>query len=361
MVNASSKTRVNAASPTIDQKYKLTSLLGAAKGGTAYAAHDLTSGRPVELRLLDGSGVDAGAFARMLEIAQEAARTNSEHVLPMLDGGQASDGAFFVTDHLAGERLSARLAGSPRLSVVEVVSLVIQILQGLEALHGAGIVHGWLDLDSVFLAHERAGVIVKILDVGMSALDQDAKLVRASDALDFAAPERLSGHPEPRSDLYSVGMILRRLVAGALVDPHASSPEHQSLLSTVVDRAIAVDPADRYETAALFRAWLEGWLVELARLGVLVRRSSMPPSGRERLSPPPPIRSTFRPITRGPVPPEPVLPPSPPPPRFEHAEAEPTVQIPRPQPRGGSSRIARAILLAVAVIVIAGMSYFVLR
>ncbi len=230
---------------------------------------------------------------RMRLEAQSLGRLNHPNIVSVSGFGLTKDGRpFLVMEHLGGRTLQEELAERGRLPASEALLIADQLLAGLEAAHGLGIVHRDVKPDNLFLADvPNVGRVLKILDFGVARVLPDAPptaprplAVRTETGAvvgtpRFLSPEAASGsRVDVRADLYGVGLVLYAMLTGrgpfdhladddlvpahALEAPAAPSTivgaEVSPRLDQIVLRALAKDPAERFQTAPDLRAALNG-------------------------------------------------------------------------------------------------------
>jgi eukaryotic-like serine/threonine-protein kinase len=208
--------------------------------------------------------------------ARVMGRLRSDHVVDVVDVLTAPDGrTCIVTELLEGETLEAYVdARGGRLGVADAVHLTRQCLRGLSAAHTLHVVHRDVKPDNLFLARDSSGrITLKLLDFGIAKSGGDAELTAAATVMGtpaYMAPEqaRSSARADVRSDLYAVGAVLYRVLAGrppfleedvqaTLVRVLESAPERLTSLvptvppglAAVVERAMAREPGQRYASA----------------------------------------------------------------------------------------------------------------
>ena len=248
--------------------------LGQGGMGVVYAARDERLERTVALKLMSSLTSDDTARQRFWREARAAARVNHPNVCQLYEIGEDDGELFIAMELLEGEALSDRLARGP-LNVSEAVSVGLDMLAALSALHARGIVHRDLKPSNVFLTPHG----VKLLDFGLArpsdpdagqSLGSSGNLTRTGMLIGtpgYMAPEQLNGERfDARSDLFAAGTILFEMLAGrpafaghSFVDSmHATLHEHPPALvgspaviavDRVIRRAIAKRPADRPPTA----------------------------------------------------------------------------------------------------------------
>jgi serine/threonine-protein kinase len=239
----------------------------------------------------------------------------SDHIPGVLDAGTHDDGRpFLVMDLLRGEDLGARLHREGRMAPLQACAIVAQILRGLVHAHAAGVVHRDLKPDNVFLVQRPEGLLVKILDFGVSKFQPLARttlplaLTARGVVLGtpfYIAPEQARSEEDvdARADLYSVGAILFECIAGR--PPHVGETYEQVILSActtdapdlrTIDKSVSA-PVARFVAKALARDRAErhqsaremlGALMEIAPDGFddgIVTSTKSPRSSRASLIP----------------------------------------------------------------------------
>ena len=285
--------------PLAGTPYRSIRPLGAGGMGEVVEAEHGGLGRRVVVKLLHkrlfgrGHADDRAQLAdRMRLEGQALGAIEHPNVVAALDCGVTQEGRpYLVMERLTGRTLRDELDARGPLPLVEAIDLAAQALDGLEAVHRAGLVHRDVKPENLFVcdAAPGRGRTVKLLDLGV------AKIVSASSASPsplvvptadgiamgtprFFSPEQAVGAPlDGRSDVYSMGMVLHALVTGrtpfdhiretaALLHAHAESAPHPlsrfapapppPALEAAVNRALAKRPADRFPSAAAFAAEL---------------------------------------------------------------------------------------------------------
>src|SRR5262249_7060439 len=141
----------------IEGKYRIVRLLGEGGMGAVYEGENVRISRKVAIKVLHaGVAENADAVARFEREAQAAGRIGSDHIVEVLDLGNLPGGErFMVMEYLDGESLSGRIESRGRISPPEISTIMIQMLEGLGAAHGAGIIHRDLKPDNVFLIRSK--------------------------------------------------------------------------------------------------------------------------------------------------------------------------------------------------------------
>ena len=316
----------------IDKKYRVDRLVGRGGMGSVYQATHLVIGRRVALKVLElHSGPQLEVVTRFEREAQAAARIGNDHILDILDFGALPepDGArYIVCEFLDGETLASRMERQ-RMTPNELVPIARQLLNGLSAAHAAGVVHRDLKPDNVFLLRHKAGWadFVKIIDFGISKFqatsgDENGMRMTATGVVMgtpfYLSPEQARGSNDAdhRSDIYAVGVILYEAVTGQVpfqaqnfnelifkivleeAQPaHVVAPGVDRDFSQIIMKAMARNPADRFQSAAELSAALEAWAaaVGLSLSGPIVSSDT----GRGSGSLPPNVTRSATPASWG--------------------------------------------------------------
>src|ERR1700744_3230046 len=277
------------------EHYELVRRLGAGGSGVVYLANDTLLMRPVVLKILKrGSLTIEQMRTTVLREARLASAIEHPNVCAIYEVGESSDEAYIVMQYVPGRSLDRVIAQGPA-NVQLVLSVGIQIADGLNAAHQIGIYHRDLKPANVMLTD---GGLVKILDFGLARrkspdeaeFDPAQPTRRRQGAatatysvrggtLAYMAPEQfVTGQSSVQSDLFAFGVILYELVSGRhpfvrpdleelqgvraiqFADPPSLKnccPETPDELASVIDRCLKKNPADRYASAADVRESLK--------------------------------------------------------------------------------------------------------
>ena len=286
---------------TLGGRYSIGRRLGEGGMSSVYLARDLESDGEVALKvLLPGLIGDLASVERLRREAVIAMRLDHPNVCPILGVGDTSDRPFYlVMPYLEGEPLTMREIREGALPIGEGIPLLLQICRGLEHAHGLQILHRDLKPENVMLVPDRdvaGGVRAVVLDFGLAKVLRDepglAKLTRTGIVLgtpEFMSPEQVLGNPlDGRSDLYALGVLAFELFTGRLPF-EGKSPQEVVLarlkreplrlravraelpeqLESVIGRALARDPADRFQSMKELSAALEAVMPKAGVLGKL--------------------------------------------------------------------------------------------
>ena len=257
---------------TIAGRYRVEKLLGAGSSGFVVAARHVYLRRRVTLKILASTtSAHQQAQRRHLVAAHKAAALRGPHIARIVDTGFTEDGMpFIATERLEGRTLAEELADRSELPPAEAVRWVLQACEGLAEAHSAGIVHGDLKLQNLFLAGDasasstdhgdRPARVLKILDFGMATPvddrdDEGTVAWFASPA--YLAPEQIRDplNVDARADVWALGVILHELIAGRL--PFAADTVSGMLVAVAYDEpAMLVAESVPFELARIAHACL---------------------------------------------------------------------------------------------------------
>jgi len=196
--------------------YRILDRLGGGGMGVVYRAIDLKLDRPVALKFLSSQrGSSEEHKRRFIREARAASALDHPNICAVYEIDETPDGALFIAMALCeGETLRDRIARG-RLPVGEAVEIAEQIAAGLARAHGRGIVHRDVKPANVIVAPDGR---VKLVDFGIAKLADQSRLTRAGTTVGTAgymSPEQLHGEePDPRTDVWSLGVVIYEMVTG---------------------------------------------------------------------------------------------------------------------------------------------------
>jgi len=260
-----SKTRIG--------KYRVEAQIGRGATGVVYKAIDPTLNREVAIKVLRPDAADAETLRRFRGEAAILARLNHPDIATIYELVQTETELFMVMELVAGESLEAVATRSGRLPVDSAAYLIDRVLAALTHAHEVGIVHR--DLKPANVMVTRAGG-VKLMDFGIARVYAGERITLHGSMMGtpgYMAPEQILGNPvDARADVYAVGAMLYRLLAGVVpyagdsavaviqrqisepVAPIRSlAPDVPEAYEEIVARAMAKAPDARFQTADEFR------------------------------------------------------------------------------------------------------------
>ncbi len=274
------------------QEYSVESVLGTGGFGITYKARDTHLDNLVAIkeyfpaewayRGRDGITVNANSqgqviipevqtsgyewgLDRFLDEARVLARVQHPYVVRVKRYFRANGSAYIVMDYEQGEPLSALLRRQAKLTEAQVHGLLREVLPALEAVHQEGYLHRDLKPSNLYLRSRDGAVMLIDFGAARQSLSRRSKSVTGLVTPGYSPPEQYvtrSDHYGPWTDIYALGAVLYRCITGK---PPIEAPDRQmwdTLVPTVesgagryhpgllavVDRALAVRPADRFQT-----------------------------------------------------------------------------------------------------------------
>ena len=209
---------------TVGGRYRIASRIGIGGMGAVYRAEHTMMRRDLAIKVLLPELSGKEEFARRFEReAESASRLAHPNIIAVTDFGHTNEGSLFlVMEFLAGESLSAAIAGGP-MPLPRALNILRQMLRGLEHAHAAGVIHRDLKPENIMLV-ERDGQrdVVKILDFGIAKVTQPQSggeaLTQAGVIFgtpEYLSPEQALGEAvDARADIYAAGVIFYEMLAG---------------------------------------------------------------------------------------------------------------------------------------------------
>jgi len=196
-------------------RYRLISKLGVGGMATVELAEDTRLGRLVALKRMGGT-VDVSGLSRLRREALAGASLNHPNVVSVYDILTLEDGELvIVMEYVQGETLRDRLAREGRLAPSDALPLLAAAAAGLDAIHGAGIVHRDVKPSNILLGEDGA---VKVADLGVAAVPERTQITTVGSiigSLNYMAPEQLdSGRATPALDVYALSAVAFEVLSG---------------------------------------------------------------------------------------------------------------------------------------------------
>lgn len=269
-------------------KYDVIEVLGRGGMGVVYRAVDRQIGREVAIKTLtQGVAGDREMLARFYEEGRKTGRLNHPHIVTVYDLGEDNGVPFIVMERVEGDPLDRIIAHGVPLPMMDRLRIIEETCSALGYAHSNNVIHRDVKPANIFVQPDGKA---KLLDFGIARLErrsQDISLTRTGHIIGtvpYMAPERLRDKMiDGRSDIFSIGVVLHQLITGFLPfsgedyvlmqkilnEPHpplrsfcANCPAG---LQDIVDRALAKDADDRYQTAEEMAADLRTVIEDLGK------------------------------------------------------------------------------------------------
>jgi len=260
--------------------YLVRSLLGSGAMGEVYLGEHPRIQSKVAIKVLISElCANQGMASRFISEARAVNRVNQHNIIRVFDFGTLPDGRlYYVMEFLEGQELTEKLANDAPLSLDQTGVILAQVCAALDAAHQADIVHRDLKPDNIILVESGSGLLVKVLDFGIAKLLNTGLGAehRTSTGLImgtplYMSPEQAAGQTDritPRSDIYSLGVILYQMLSGRLpitapttaqllarhiaeppVPLRTVAPNLPSDIHSLVDSCLAKEPHERPPSA----------------------------------------------------------------------------------------------------------------
>ncbi|GIF08732.1 Stk1 family PASTA domain-containing Ser/Thr kinase [Actinoplanes siamensis] len=211
---------------TIDGRYRITGRVARGGMATVYRATDERLGRTVALKIIHPSQATNVHFVdRFTDEAKTIARLTHPNVVAVYDQGRHEGLPYLVMEFVQGRTLRDLLAQRRKLSAVEALAILEQMLAAIAAAHRAGLVHRDVKPENVLVAEAPSGgttdlvdAVVKVADFGLaraieaSTVDESGQLMAT---VAYVAPELVqAGQADARTDVYSAGIVMFEMLTG---------------------------------------------------------------------------------------------------------------------------------------------------
>ncbi len=297
-------------------RYRLVELLGQGGMATVYRATDAQLGRDVAVKVLRPEyGRDPDFIARFRLEAQSVASLSSPNIVIVHDFGMDTAGPYIVMDLVPGEDLATVLRRVGTLPPTQAARIASEVARALAAAHARGIVHRDIKPGNILLAKDGR---VLVTDFGIARALAEAQMTlpgMTMGSVQYMSPEQARGEPATeRSDIYSLGVVLFEMLAGrrpfegdsaaaiavARLTPPVPMPSSYRagippVLEAICRKAMAIDPAERFQTATAMAAALDDEIadrpvpVAAATAATVAGAAGVAAVGVARANPPPPM------------------------------------------------------------------------
>ena len=259
-------------------KYRVDGVIGRGAVGIVYRGHDEQIDRPLAIKTLRhdvlGNVADReNLLRRFAAEARSAGRCLHPNIVTVFEYVEQDGSPFIIMEHVDAGTLENVISSGTMLPVRQVGEIMVQLLFALDHAHSKGVVHRDVKPANILCPSASS---IKVTDFGVARFDAlgltNPNGIGAIGTPNYMSPEQFLGRPvDGRADLFSAGVILFQLLAGAkpfvagdipelmrkLLNesaPHIATlrPGNWEQLNTVVQRALARNPDDRYQSAAEF-------------------------------------------------------------------------------------------------------------
>src|SRR5215470_9819289 len=251
--------------------YDIVAELGRGGMGVVYKGHETSLNRYVAIKVLAESlAHDASVKERFLREARSMAALNDPHIIQIYFIGEDAGQTYFVMEFVDGESLGSVLKRETKLKPEQAAKIIHQTAMGLATAHDKGVIHRDIKPGNLMLSSRGA---VKIADFGIALSTQDfsKKLTSTGEFVGtpgYLSPEVCLGKPvDQRSDIFSLGIVLFECLAGRMPftdesplglmlevvkaeipDVCSLNAEGDQELSRILQKMIAKDPTERYQS-----------------------------------------------------------------------------------------------------------------
>jgi formylglycine-generating enzyme required for sulfatase activity/tRNA A-37 threonylcarbamoyl transferase component Bud32 len=250
--------------------YEVLEVVGQGGMGIVFKARDTRLHRIVAIKALAPEFATSGtARQRFLREAQAAAAVSHDHIITIY-AVEPGPVPYIVMELIDGRSLQQKIEQSGHLDLVEILRIGYQIAAGLAAAHAQGLIHR--DIKPANILLQNGIQRVQITDFGLARAADDAGITRVGEVAgtpQYMSPEQAQGRSvDARSDLFSLGSVLYAMAAGRSPFRAESAvavlrrvcdesplpirdinPEIPPWLASIIDRLLAKDPDERYQTA----------------------------------------------------------------------------------------------------------------
>jgi len=265
---------------TLAEKYLVEQLIKRGGMGSVYRGKHVMMDKTVAIKVLRPAlAGDDVIVARFSREAKAASRISHPHAVSVTDFGESENGiVFLVMEYLEGRTLKDIIRSEGPMPLDRAVEIVRQVSGALDAAHQQGVIHRDLKSDNIMLSQTNGGDWAKVLDFGIAKIQQpegarDNDITAANLVIgtpQYMSPEQCSqsGPIDARSDVYSLGVIVFEMLVGHVPftgesptvimmsqvqdePPSVLSerPELPASIDNLVNKALAKQPIDRFQTA----------------------------------------------------------------------------------------------------------------
>ncbi len=255
-------------------KYRLTKRMGEGGFATVYGARDLVLDRNVALKIPElSSDIQAAHLEDLKREVRIVARLNHPGILPLQDA-RFIDGHFVMIFPLGEETLEDRM--TRRMSRSTAIHYIVQMVGALSYAHQQSILHRDIKPENFVLFPDQT---IRLSDFGLARIERGGHDVSASGTVGYMAPEQAMGKPGYRSDVFSLGLVIYRMLSGETPEyPFETFPGFNRLrrgvsqdLVSLIRKAIDPNPSKRFRDGAALQNALSRIRFPLTDRSVVIR------------------------------------------------------------------------------------------
>jgi serine/threonine protein kinase len=257
--------------------YKITQKLGEGGMGEVFRGVDMMLEREVAIKFLRPElASQAQVVERFRSEAVTLAKLNHPNIATLFNFMRQGDSFIMVLEFVRGVTLDHVIQQRGAIAVEQAVPIFCQVLDGIQEAHNYGIIHRDIKPANMMLTEKGT---LKVLDFGIARILGTARMTRQGNiigTIEYMSPEQVRGYEtDARSDIYSLGMLLYEMLTGRCpfdiqnefelmkaqieqfpVPPRQLNPAIPEVVEQAIWKAIAKDPAQRFQNAAEFRGFL---------------------------------------------------------------------------------------------------------
>jgi eukaryotic-like serine/threonine-protein kinase len=262
----------------LNDRYEIEGVLGQGGMAKVFRGTDRVLGRTVAVKVLSPQFADDQQFVtRFRREAQSAAALNHPNIVSVFDTGDQGDVHFIVMEYVEGRTLRDAIRAEGPLHPERAVEITEAVARGLSTAHGAGMVHRDIKPGNIMLTGDGE---VKVMDFGIARTSTGDTLTQTAAVLgtaSYLSPEQAQGESvDARSDIYSLGCVMYEMLTGRApftgdspvaiaykhvrddpVPPSRVNPDIPADVEAIVLKAMAKNPANRYQSAEEMRQDLQ--------------------------------------------------------------------------------------------------------
>ncbi len=270
----------SAALPPELGRFRLLKSLGQGAQATVWLAHDPRLDREVAVKVLR-PGADPLTVDEWLHEARAVSRLTHPNIVPVFEADVQGGQSYMVFEYVPGGTLAERLRANQKMPAREAVALSLQVLDGLQAAHAAGVVHRDLKPSNILLDAKGQA---RVMDFGIAArvsktpdADKPRSIIGTPG---YISPEAAQGlAPSPVMDVFATAVMLAEMLSGQRLNYHADplravrrvieqdltlpsglAADVDDALRALIQRGLARNAAERWPTAQAFHDALADWL-----------------------------------------------------------------------------------------------------